>query len=266
MLLFVLVGGALLLVGGALVPAGPPADEQTAWRRVWLPAFPALVAFAFLSGFAVADHEGAQSIATTRLVALLPFAAIWLRAVIRGAFAIAGRSDEPAVTMGLLRPRIVVTDTLRATLDEGELRAVLAHEGAHAHHHDPLRMWFVARLTDLQWPFQSARDRQRLWLDALELARDDEATRTPGVVADDLASALVKAARLARTSTVAGAALTRHDALLTLRVRRLLEPTESTSEAPRSLVAPLLAGLAIATFVLGLAASAEVVALLAGTP
>lgn len=264
-LLFVLVGGALLFAAGVLVPVGPATDEQTAWRRAWLPALPTLLPLAFLSGFAIADHEGAQSVATTRLVATLPFAAIGLRAVLRGIFALFRRSDEPAVTMGLLRPRIVVTDALRSALDDGELRAVLAHEAAHARHRDPLRMWLVARLTDLQWPLPSARARQRLWLDALELARDDEATRTPGVTREDLASALVKAARFATTCNVAGAALTRHDALLALRVRRLLAPAKA-SAPQRSMVGALVVGLAIVTFFLGLAASAEVVAFLAGTP
>ena len=264
-LLFVLVGGAMLLAAGVLVPVGPPTDERTAWRRAWLPALPALLALAFLAGFAIADHEGAQSIATTRLVAIVPFAAIGLRAVVRGARALTGRSDEPAVTIGLLRPRVVVTDALRAALEEGELRAVLAHEAAHARHRDPLRMWLVARLTDLQWPLPSARARERRWLDALELARDDEAARTPNVAGEDLAAALVKAARLARTSTVAGAALTRHDALLALRVRRLLDPA-APSAPPRSIGVTLVAALAIVTFVLGLVASGEIVALVAGTP
>lgn len=263
MLLFVLVAGAFLVGAGAIVPRREASDERTAWRRVWLPALPALITFAFLFGFAVADHERAQAIAPTRLVALVPFGAIWVRALVRAARALRRKSDEAAVTTGFFRPRVVVADALRAALDEGELRAVLAHENAHARHRDPLRMWCVERLTDLQWPLASAHARQRIWLDALELARDDEAIRTPGVRADDLASALVKAARLVRPTTVAGAALTRHDALLARRVRRLLAPTR-THRSRRTLL-PWVLGVGVLSFTLGLVEPGAVVAFFAGS-
>ena len=57
MLLFVLVGGAVLLVVGMLLPRGAGADERTAWRRVWLPALPVFLVFAFLFGFAIAELD-----------------------------------------------------------------------------------------------------------------------------------------------------------------------------------------------------------------
>jgi len=267
MLLVVLLSGGLLWLFGGLLPSPETTDERVAWRRLWGPAIPAAAPLFLLLGFAIAAPERPQSIGWTRLVAMAPFAFVWIRAglrAVRGAFA---RGSAPAATIGLVRPRVELGDELRASLDEGELRAVLAHEEAHARHLDPLRIWLAQVLTDLQWPVSRAQLRQRTWLDALELARDDEAARQPGVEATDLASALVKAARLAGPSVRAHAALTRGDALVATRVRRLLTPeTLGAPPAPRSFLLPLSLALALVSFVCGVTTSAGLVALLAGAP
>jgi Zn-dependent protease with chaperone function len=54
-------------------------------------------------------------------------------------------SEAFAVTYGLARPRILVSDGLAAALDPSELAAVLAHERCHLRHRDPLRL-LAARL------------------------------------------------------------------------------------------------------------------------
>ncbi len=62
-----------------------------------------------------------------------------------------GRLSTPVIT-GLLRPRILLPDTLVATMDRNQLRDVLTHECAHLSHHD---LWFglLQRLTEiLFWP------------------------------------------------------------------------------------------------------------------
>ena len=74
LLLVVLGSGALLWFVGALTPPAATGDEQSAWRRVWLPAIPAATLFFVFVGFAVADPEGPQAIHATRLVATVPFA------------------------------------------------------------------------------------------------------------------------------------------------------------------------------------------------
>ena len=266
-LLVVLLSGAILSLVGGLAPASPDADERAAWRRLWLPAMPASLPFFALLGFAVADPEGAQGLDVTRLLVMAPFGLVWLRAGVRAARTAFAEGHGPALTVGLLHPTVMVSSELRSMLDPGELRAVMAHEEAHVRHRDPLRLWLVQLLTDLQWPFSRPRLRQRSWQRAIELARDDEAARQPDVDAADLASALVKTASLAHRPTRTGAALADDVTLLELRVRRLLSPEARNPEIRRrSSLAPLAFGLAIAAFVFGVAASPPYVAILAGSP
>jgi hypothetical protein len=267
MLLVVLSSGALLWLVGGLTPSSPTEDERAAWQRIWLPAMPASIPFFVLVGFAVADPEGPQSLHVTRLIALVPFGVVWTRAAVRAARAVFAEGRGPALTEGLLRPTVKLSSELRSLLDPGELRAVIAHENAHVGHRDPLRLWLVQLLTDLQWPFFRPRLRQRVWLRAVELARDEEAARQPDVDGAALASALLKTASLAQPSTAAGAALADDTTLLETRVRRLLRLEASKQEdRPRSFSGPVTVCLAIASFVFGVAASARFVAILAGSP
>jgi beta-lactamase regulating signal transducer with metallopeptidase domain len=56
------------------------------------------------------------------------------------------RAGEPfAVTYGLVRPRVLVSDDLAGSLSPAELSAVLAHELYHLRHRDPARL-LAARL------------------------------------------------------------------------------------------------------------------------
>jgi Zn-dependent protease with chaperone function len=265
-LLIVLLSGALIWLFGALVPTPPDAGERVAWRRLWLPALPASLPLFVLLGFAVADPEGPQGLNVTRLIAAVPFGLVWLRAGVRAVLAVFAEVEGPALTVGLFRPTVKLSAELLAMLRPGELRAVMAHEEAHVRHCDPRWIWIVQLLTDLQWPFSRPRLRQRAWLAALELARDDEAVQDPNVDAADLASALVKAASLAQGRTRAGAALADDATLLEIRVRRLLSPPAPHPEGRRSFLAPFAVSLAIAAFVFGVVASAPYVAILAGSP
>ena len=74
------------------------------------------------------------------------------------------------------------------------IRAALAHERAHASNRDPLRIWLAQLITDLQWPWPGAQRRLDAWLDALELARDDEA-RANGADGAELAAAVLASVR-----------------------------------------------------------------------
>src|SRR5579862_5716096 len=56
-----------------------------------------------------------------------------------GAFLIVDRQPR-AFCVGLVRPRVYFSTGAIAVLDEGSLRAVLAHEFHHARRHDPLRL------------------------------------------------------------------------------------------------------------------------------
>ncbi|MBX3187052.1 MAG: M48 family metalloprotease [Labilithrix sp.] len=265
LLLALLVCGPVLWLAGALVPPSR-GDEQAAWRRLWIPAVCASVPFAVLSGWAAADMEGPQELDVTRLVASTPFALVWIRAGVRAVRAWSLPRSGPAHVSGLLRPRITVSKELRDVLEPAELRAVLAHEEAHARHRDPLRIWLAQILTELQWPFSGARERLRCWMRALELARDEEATREANADPADLASAILKAARLSPSSGAATAALSDDEAFLEARVRRLLAPAREATPRRPAVLAPIAACLVVAAFVVGVCWAHPFVAHLAGHP
>jgi beta-lactamase regulating signal transducer with metallopeptidase domain len=157
------------------------------------------------------------------LLLALPVLGLWCRAGIRAARSARSTRPAPAATVGLLRPRVVIDPRLRRELDAAGLRAVEAHERAHARHFDPLRIWLAQLLTDLQWPAGAARVRFQAWLEALEIARDDEAL-AEGVPGVDLAHAIVTAARLTdgHRHDDAYAGLTGAEHALRARVERLL--------------------------------------------
>jgi hypothetical protein len=167
------------------------------------------------------------------ILASVPFALLFVRAAIRAVWSLLRDEGEVVTaTVGLLRPRVLFSPYLAKALDDRTIEAALAHERAHARHRDPLRIWLAQLATDLQWPWPQARKRFRLWIVALELARDEEA-RASGVDGSDLATAVLASARLGRQAILpANAALISDPCTLRERISRLLEPL--SLEAPRT--------------------------------
>jgi hypothetical protein len=154
------------------------------------------------------------------------FAGVWLRALVRAAWALrSSRSRPVAGTVGMWRPRVVLKEELIARLDADALSAVRAHEDAHVRHRDPLRIWLGQFATDLQWPWPCARNRFEQWRRVLELARDEEA-RLSGTDGADLAAAILLATRLS-TAGSRGAALVDPPICMQDRIARLLAPLPS---------------------------------------
>jgi len=262
-LLAVLVCGALVWVAGALLPLHDTNDEARAWEHLWAPAIPALVPLFGFLGWTVADPEGTETPSLSRIIAVTPFLVVWLRAVVRATRRVFLRADGDALTIGLLRPRVTISARLRASLESRELAAAIAHEEAHARHRDPLRIWLAQILLDVQWPFRRAKARQRNWLRALELARDQEAIRH-GAEPTDLASAILAAARLSPVrARDARAALGDDASFLETRLRRLLEPTPPP-RARHSRLPALVAVLAVSAFLLGLFVAGPILTIVAG--
>jgi hypothetical protein len=155
---------------------------------------------------------------------------IWLRAGVRAVRALVPPRELPvAATVGILRPRAVIAPAVEHDLDPSALAAVWAHERAHIRRRDPLRIWIAQLITDLQWPSPQARRRLQLWLDALEMARDEEA-RIEGIDGADLAAGIVAVARLTRKSSGAIALAHRPGAALAHRIDRLLHPLPSAPQ------------------------------------
>ncbi|HVO24674.1 MAG TPA: M56 family metallopeptidase [Candidatus Margulisiibacteriota bacterium] len=229
-----LCGGALTLVGW--YPARSPVTgsgrtlERRAWRRLWLPFVPAVLLFAALCGWALVEPADAEPVPACLLWAAVPFASVMVRAACRAVRSlVSARQDYAVATVGLFRPRIVVSARVAEALDAPALVAAIAHERAHVRHRDPLRLWLAQLGSDLLWPWPAAYARFRCWRQALELARDEE-VRIRGVAGMDLAAAIVTALRFNQSSGAPGAATLGGDAsFAAARIARLLRPLESTA-------------------------------------
>jgi hypothetical protein len=200
--------------------------ERLRWRHIWLPLVPALIVAAWLCGWALAEPDPTPEKASMLLIfASVPFVLLFVRAAIRAVWSLVREEgDVVTATVGLLRPWILFSPYLAKALDDRTIEAAIAHERAHARHRDPLRIWLAQLATDLQWPWPQAQKRFRLWILALELARDEEA-RASGVNGSDLATAILTSARLGRQAILpANAALISDPSTLKERISRLLEP------------------------------------------
>lgn len=140
-----------------------------------------------------------------------------------------------AFTVGLVRPRVMVTTALLAALDHDELAAVLRHEAEHARRRDPLRL-LVGQVAQ-GWVFflPVAEHLRRQAALGAELAADRAAVRHHGP--RPVAGALVRLAAVPNSLTAAFVG----GATLAARVRQLetgLEPAAShASRRARALTA-----------------------------
>lgn len=141
----------------------------------------------------------------------------------------------PAFTAGWLRPHVYLAQELSSILQEEELVAVLAHEGAHAARRDPLRLSLLRFLAHTLFWIPLLRRLAEDFADEAEIRADDVASRGRPLV---LASALVHLAawRTPHAAPSLGVGINRHD-LLDRRVRRLAgeEVQPSTHVTGRSL-------------------------------
>lgn len=274
-LLIMLLGGLALQPLGALFPSLPiTADgaltERHSWLRLWLPMAPLLLVAAWLCGWALTEPDPVPDVTDPWVIVALctPFVFLFARAALRAAWALLRRPPDCGVsTIGLIQPQVVFSPFLAKQLDDGVIRAALAHEHSHARHRDPMRIWLAQIATDLQWPWPSATGRFRMWLDALEQARDDEA-RSAGADGAELAAAVLASVRFLSDLTpeeqgrlegtqLAHARLIGDSRALKERVSRLLAPVcgppheQLTLTVKWERTAMLLVPLLIAALLLG---------------
>ena len=172
-----------------------------------------LVAATAMAGLAVSAWVAARAAAGSRVLRRLArYSSRPLPPAVRSAaiaLGLGGRvqaiaSGEPfAVTCGLARPRILVSDGLAGALSPAELTAVLAHERSHLRRRDPARLLAVRLLAGYGCYLPAAR-----WLAGrvalnTELAADRAALAQAG--GGDLAGALLKLAALPACPAIAAA-------------------------------------------------------------
>jgi len=179
------------------------------------------------------------------------------------AFSISHRFPIIAI-VGTLRPQLFIAGDVLSALTKDEMAAAIAHECGHLAAHDNLKRTLlrICRNSLFLVPFGRAVD--RLWAETAESAADEFAARQSPAVALNLASALVRIAKMvpagARADVPLGAYLVGAEETHGVkgRIRRLIE---ISSNHPR--IAPtnnsLIRLLPLASFV-AIAAGASLIA------
>ncbi|MBK5255001.1 MAG: M56 family metallopeptidase [Vicinamibacteria bacterium] len=105
-------------------------------------------------------------------------------------------SDLALCVGGYLRPTIYASSAVMNSLEPEEFAAALAHEASHAEERDPLRFLWMGSCPDFLQLFGLDEIWRRAFSTACEFAADAGASDGDPEVALDLASALLKVARL----------------------------------------------------------------------
>jgi hypothetical protein len=139
------------------------------------------------------------------------------------------RSDNAlAVAIGIFRPRLYISDRFLDVLTEGERRTVIAHEAAHVIAFDNLKRTLMACAPDGLSLAKTGREIESAWRAAAEDEADDHAAGIDRAGSLDLASALIKALRLAPASCHPAMSFC-GDATVARRVARLLSDDRSAA-------------------------------------
>jgi Zn-dependent protease with chaperone function len=130
-------------------------------------------------------------------------AAVWMRGARRyeapsavPAYTIGSAPAPLMALVGVLSPRVFVSDRLVDVLSRDELDATLAHEASHARSHDNVKRLVMRLLPDALALGPMGGAIERRWASAAEHAADRAATGGDAAARCALASALVKVARL----------------------------------------------------------------------
>lgn len=98
--------------------------------------------------------------------------------------------------VGAIRPKLFIADHLFQSLTRDEMDAAIAHENGHLAARDNLKRAALRACRDTLAIFPCGAKLDRAWAESSEAAADEHAARDGKAVTLDLASALVKIARL----------------------------------------------------------------------
>ncbi|CAN5492487.1 hypothetical protein BH10ACI2_BH10ACI2_08810 [soil metagenome] len=149
-----------------------------------------------------------------------------------------GHQFPVIAVIGILRPKLFIAEQVIESLDTNEFAAAIAHEYGHLQANDNFKRTLLRVCRDLLiLPF--GKDLDRAWAENAESVADEFAAKTGRSTALDLASALVKIARIAplnaRPAMPSGAFLLEEQNVdVTSRVRRLIRLSESKTHAAKA--------------------------------
>ena len=166
--------------------------------------------------------------------------------------------------VGTLRPQLFIADNVLNALSAEELAAAIAHEGGHLAAHDNLKRTLLQICRDSLFLIPLGRVVDRVWAETAESAADEFAARQSPAMALNLASALVRIAKMVpvgvRAEVPLGAYLVGAEETqgVKSRIKRLLEISLNRSAISEKTwfvrMLPAMAFLAL-TFASALAAS-----------
>lgn len=142
--------------------------------------------------------------------------------------------------VGALRPRLFIARQVLESLTPEELSAALDHEAGHVTANDNLKRGVMRACRDVLLLVPFGRSIDRAWAEVSEVAADEYAARSSSRIGVELASALVKIARMipvgSRPAMAAGVFLTGAESphVFRARVRRLLLTHGDNEATPRT--------------------------------
>ena len=186
-----IVAIAALMIPSYLMYEPHTTDEYVSWKLGTLAAFSAIgVGLALLRG--VRSWLATRSLLRTWLLSSTP---IKLEAINVPTFVLQHSFPIIAV-VGAIRPRMFIAGQVLESLSEEELAAAIAHEYGHLAAGDNFKraVMRVSRAALLLIP--CGRSLDRAWSEASESAADEHAAQKSSLVALNLASALVRIAKM----------------------------------------------------------------------
>jgi beta-lactamase regulating signal transducer with metallopeptidase domain len=149
-----------------------------------------------------------------------------------------------AALVGVVRPRLFVSDRFLNALTAGEQQAVIEHEAGHLRSLDNLKRTAMRLAPDWLNLWSTGREIETAWAAAAEAEADDHAAGPDRSRSLDLASALLKASRLApmRLATVSNFC---DESTIASRVARLLEDAPVHRDKARAWVPRIACALAL---------------------
>ncbi len=159
--------------------------------------------------------------------------------------------------VGTLRPRLFIAEQVLESLTEDELAAAIAHEGGHLVARDNFKRALLRGCRHLLTIVPSGRSLDRAWSESVECAADEHAAQISPDIALNLASALVRIARMVpvgvRTELPLATFLVGEETRgIKVRVRRLIEiaSTGRSSGAERLRTGTLAPGFGLVVLLL----------------